>query len=58
MGCGDACPVYPARRNHDWALDDPADLPIEDVRRVRDQIRFNVVATLAQLGIDAKDLTP
>ena len=57
MGCGDACPVYPGKRYQDWALDDPADLPIEDVRRVRDEIRFNVVTMLAQLGIDARELT-
>ncbi len=56
MGCGDACPVYPGKRYHDWALEDPADLPIDDVRRVRDQIRSNVVAMLAQLGIEAKEI--
>lgn len=57
MGCGDACPVYPGKRYQDWALDDPADLPIEDVRRVRDQIRINVVTMLAQLGVEAKELS-
>jgi protein-tyrosine-phosphatase len=58
MGCGDACPVYPGKRYQDWALDDPADLPLEEVRRVRDLIRSNVVSMLAQLGIEAKELTP
>lgn len=58
MGCGDACPIYPGRRYQDWALDDPADLPLEDVRRVRDQIRSNVVTMLTQLGIESKELTP
>lgn len=57
MGCGDACPVYPGKRYQDWALDDPADLPIEEVRRVRDQIRANVVTMLAQLGVEAKELS-
>ena len=57
MGCGDACPVYPGKRYQDWALDDPADLPIEDIRRVRDQIRANVVTMLAQLGVEAKGLS-
>jgi arsenate reductase (thioredoxin) len=56
MGCGDACPVYPGKRYQDWALDDPADLPIDDVRRVRDEIRAKVVAMLAELGIEAKEL--
>ena len=58
MGCGDACPVYPGKRYQDWALDDPAGRPIEDVRRVRDQIRSNVVTMLSQLGIEAKEHTP
>jgi protein-tyrosine-phosphatase len=57
MGCGDACPVYPGKRYQDWALDDPADLPIEDVRRVRDQIRANVEKMLVQLGVDVKELS-
>ncbi len=57
MGCGDACPVYPGKRYQDWALDDPANLPIEDVRRVRDQIALNVTTMLAELGIEAKQLT-
>lgn len=38
MGCGDACPIYPGRRYMDWVLDDPVGLPIEEVRRVRDDI--------------------
>ena len=24
MGCGDACPIYPGKRYHDWELADPA----------------------------------
>ena len=39
MGCGDACPVYPGKRYQDWELDDPEGLPLDDVRRVRDEIR-------------------
>ena len=38
MGCGDACPSVPARRRVDWAIPDPVGLPIDDVRRIRDQI--------------------
>ncbi|MGH9007271.1 MAG: hypothetical protein ACRDV6_06090 [Acidimicrobiales bacterium] len=38
MGCGDACPVYPAKRYLDWDLPDPAGLPIEEVRPIRDRI--------------------
>lgn len=53
MGCGDACPVYPGKRYRDWELTDPADLPIEGVRIVRDQIRTNVEAMLDTLGVQS-----
>ena len=49
MGCGDACPVIPAKRYIDWDLPDPNGLPIEDVRRIRDDIQHRVAALLADL---------
>ncbi|AYF97010.1 arsenate reductase ArsC [Protaetiibacter intestinalis] len=49
MGCGDACPVFPGIRYEDWALDDPAGLPLERVRPIRDAIRARVEALLAEL---------
>ncbi|WP_105033761.1 arsenate reductase ArsC [Cryobacterium aureum] len=51
MGCGDACPIYPGKRYVDWELVDPAGQPIDEVRRIRDQIRANVVEMLAGLGV-------
>ena len=42
MGCGDACPLVPAKRREDWQIEDPRDLDAEGVRRVRDQIRAAV----------------
>jgi len=38
MGCGDACPVLPGKRYLDWELEDPAGKPLDDVRRIRDEI--------------------
>src|SRR5688572_570893 len=38
MGCGDACPIFPGKRYEDWELDDPAQLDLDGVRRVRDRI--------------------
>jgi arsenate reductase (thioredoxin) len=38
MGCGDACPVLPGKRYVDWSLRDPAGLPLEQVRPIRDEI--------------------
>ena len=49
MGCGDACPVYPGKRYLDWHLEDPAELEIEGVRRVRDEIRSHVERLLAEI---------
>ena len=44
MGCGDACPVVPGVRRDDWALDDPAGLPLSRVRSIRDDIKRRVQA--------------
>ncbi len=52
MGCGDACPLYPGKRYIDWQLDDPADMNLDGVRVIRDQIRAKVEALIAE--IDAK----
>ena len=42
MGCGDACPVLPGTRIEDWPLQDPKGAPLEEVRRIRDEIRRRV----------------
>lgn len=49
MGCGDACPLYPGKRYLDWNLEDPAELDLDGVRRVRDQIRELVAGLVAEL---------
>ncbi len=49
MGCGDTCPVFPAKRYEDWKLDDPAGQPIEVVRGIRDDVRNRVETLLAEL---------
>jgi arsenate reductase len=49
MGCGDACPYIPGKRYVDWELPDPADRPVEEVRRVRDEIDARVGALLREL---------
>lgn len=55
MGCGDACPIYPGKRYLDWQIDDPADLDIEAVRRVRDDVHLRVQQLLAELiPVEAK----
>jgi len=49
MGCGDQCPVLKTKRREDWAIPAPKDLPPEQFRQVRDQIRENVKELLARL---------
>ena len=49
MGCGDACPIYPGRRYLDWDLPDPAELPMDGVRAVRDDIDRRVRQLLSEI---------
>jgi arsenate reductase (thioredoxin) len=49
MGCGDACPVIPGKKYIDWELRDPKDLPIDDVRAIRDDIESRVTALVKDL---------
>ena len=42
MGCGDACPVVPAKAKFDWPLPDPKKMPLDQFRVVRDQIEKRV----------------
>ena len=46
MGCGDACPHVPARQRLDWQIPDPVGRPMEEVRRVRDDILERVRALI------------
>jgi protein-tyrosine-phosphatase len=49
MGCSDACPVYPGKRYVDWELPDPAGLPIDEVRLIRDEIERRVTTLAGEL---------
>jgi arsenate reductase (thioredoxin) len=50
MGCGDACPYIPGKRYIDWELADPHGLPLDEVRRIRDEISERTRALAAELG--------
>jgi len=39
MGCADSCPYVPGLKKLDWPLQDPKGLPIESVRKIKDEIR-------------------
>jgi arsenate reductase (thioredoxin) len=49
MGCGDACPIFPGTRYLDWELPDPAGLPVQEVRPIRDEIERRVEGLAAEL---------
>lgn len=58
MGCGDECPFHPGRRYLDWELTDPAGLPIEAVRPIRDEIEERVRLLLTELGVTSEVSSP
>jgi arsenate reductase len=49
MGCGDACPHVPGKRYIDWDLPDPAGLPVDEVRALRDDIAERVRGLVDEL---------
>ncbi len=49
MGCGDACPWIPARRNIDWPLPDPKHMEPGAFNEVRDRIKQYVQELLISL---------
>jgi arsenate reductase len=50
MGCGEECPYVPGIRRQDWPIQDPKGLPLDVVRRIKDEIRSRVEAL-----VDAED---
>lgn len=52
MGCGDdACPAFAGKPLEDWGLPDPKGRPVEEFRRLRDDIERRVRVLLAERGI-------
>lgn len=49
MGCGDTCPIFPGKRYEDWELEDPAGKGIDDVRRIRDDIKHRITVLVDEL---------
>ena len=42
MGCGDECPMIPAKNREDWALPDPKNMDAIEFAKVRDIIETEV----------------
>ena len=43
MGCGEKCPYVPGLRREDWPLPDPKILPLEEVRKIRDEVQHRIL---------------
>ena len=54
MGCGDECPYIPGKRYLDWDLQDPAGLPLDEVRAIRDDIASRVNEIVLELNRSAQ----
>ena len=50
MGCGDGCPLVPARRREEWEIPDPKEMALSEFRGVRDRIEMEVSKLLKSLG--------
>ncbi|UFT00377.1 arsenate reductase ArsC [Nocardia huaxiensis] len=51
MGCGDTDPIMSGHRFEQWALADPAEQSIDDVRHIRDEIEHRVRRLVTDLHL-------
>jgi arsenate reductase len=49
MGCGEECPYIPGKHYIDWDLENPAGLPLDEVRAIRDDIARRVDELVSDL---------
>jgi protein-tyrosine-phosphatase len=48
MGCENSCPLTTVE-TADWALEDPKDKPIEEIRKIRDEIKMRVEKLIKEI---------
>ena len=48
MGCEDTCPMTTVE-TRDWKLEDPKDKPVEQVRKIRDEIKKRVTQLVTEM---------
>jgi arsenate reductase (thioredoxin) len=51
MGCGEACPIVPGVKRLDWELQDPKGRDLDQVRRIRDDIKEHVTQLIRAEGL-------
>jgi protein-tyrosine-phosphatase len=54
MGCGDECPVVPGLKRDDWPVEDPKNQPLDEVRRIRDEIAHRVEQLIRDLDSERR----
>lgn len=54
MGCGDSCPTVSARHRQDWQIPDPKNLPLDEFKKVRDEIKNKVQNLIASISKDPR----
>jgi arsenate reductase (thioredoxin) len=52
MGCGEACPVVPGLRRHDWPLPDPKGKSSGEVAKIREEIKVKVQQLVIDLDVN------
>ena len=50
MGCGDRCPTVAAAKRIDWQIPDPAAVPMQQARQIRDALAAKIRALLEEGG--------
>jgi protein-tyrosine-phosphatase len=50
MGCGDACPLMPAKKFVDWQIPDPKNMEAEEFNTIRDLIASKVRELIDELN--------
>ena len=49
MGCGDECPFVSAKHREDWSITDPQNFPMDEFRKIRNEIEQKVKLLLDTL---------
>ncbi|MEX2394921.1 MAG: arsenate reductase ArsC [Actinomycetota bacterium] len=50
MGCGDECPHIPGAKRFEWDVADPAGLPLNEVRGIRQDISRQIDLLIAEMN--------
>jgi arsenate reductase len=48
--CDDSCPLVPGKRYINWHLPDPKEHPLDEVRKLRDDVATRIEELVTELG--------